>query len=479
MLDLLLSFSSLLPHLYSSARIVDVVVKSSPFPGKLRAPHNYSTRIFLPPISFHPTNYSPSKSKPSIVLIFHSPHITSPFIGYISSLTNSPKNSSKHPAKLVNLLVYRYLEESGFRHSAFTFGYECNVLNAGIDGTAVPRGALLSLLQKGVLFSEAEAFALLNDGEFEARFEKAIGSLNILECTLCDATKMKALQRRVQQKSGAGEEQQQQSIRVPSRAPMLSQTGGDHQTPSTSHTTTTAAATATTTSSANLARPESTSSVKSSLSSSRDQQQHQQQQLGRLQPNSNNVPSNAASFLQQQQSQRGAMATYRTSSDLGSKVACIPQATTSTGTVASSNHLHPQTAASIQAQFYQHFVQLNHSPIPDAAGTPFNITSSNVVSNGVLNGPQQQQLASSMASFPSLGGLHHHQFNSHPLKPSESAGTHNCDIGRRNRQNQGTGHRRKQLAQRKEKRNRDRPDGSRSSSPCTFFPCAALVDVEN
>ncbi|KAI3415717.1 hypothetical protein GPALN_005306 [Globodera pallida] len=324
----------------------------------------------------------------------------------------------------VNLLVYRYLEESGFRHSAFTFGYECNVLNAGIDGTAVPRGALLSLLQKGVLFSEAEAFALLNDGEFEARFEKAIGSLNILECTLCDATKMKALQRRVQQKSGAGEEQQQQSIRVPSRAPMLSQTGGDQQTPSTSHTTTTAAATATTTSSANLARPESTSSVKSSLSSSRDQhQQQQQQQLGRLQPNSNNVPSNAASFLQQQQSQRGAMATYRTSSDVGSKVGCIPQATTSTGTVASSNHLHPQTAASIQAQFYQHFAQLNHSPIPDAAGTPFNITSSNVVSNGVLNGPQQQQLASSMASFPSLGGLHHHQFNSHPLKPSESAGT--------------------------------------------------------
>ena len=47
---------------------------------------------------------------------------------------------------------------------------------------SIPRGALMSLLQKGVLFAEAEVFSLLTDGEIDARFEKAIGCMTILEC---------------------------------------------------------------------------------------------------------------------------------------------------------------------------------------------------------------------------------------------------------------------------------------------------------
>ncbi|KAL7074520.1 hypothetical protein ACQ4LE_006666 [Meloidogyne hapla] len=97
----------------------------------------------------------------------------------------------------VNLLVYRYLEESGFRHSAFTFGYESSVLNAGLDSMSIPRGALMSLLQKGVLFAEAEVFSLLTDGELDSRFEKAIGCMTILECAMCDSAKTKALSRRL------------------------------------------------------------------------------------------------------------------------------------------------------------------------------------------------------------------------------------------------------------------------------------------
>ena len=56
------------------------------------------------------------------------------------------------------------------------------MLNAGLDNTAIPRGALMSLLQQGVLFAEAEVFSLLNDGELDGRFEKAIGCMTILEC---------------------------------------------------------------------------------------------------------------------------------------------------------------------------------------------------------------------------------------------------------------------------------------------------------
>lgn len=108
----------------------------------------------------------------------------------------------------VNFLVYRYLEESGesfflfnlffklniicltypnnvflgFHHSAYVFGYESSVLNAGLDTTLVPRGALMALLQKGILFSEAEVFSLLAEGEVETKFEKAIGSMTLIEC---------------------------------------------------------------------------------------------------------------------------------------------------------------------------------------------------------------------------------------------------------------------------------------------------------
>jgi hypothetical protein len=56
------------------------------------------------------------------------------------------------------------------------------VLNAGIDSSLLPRGALMSLIQKGILFAEAEVFSLLAEGEIETKFDKAIGSMSLLEC---------------------------------------------------------------------------------------------------------------------------------------------------------------------------------------------------------------------------------------------------------------------------------------------------------
>lgn len=49
----------------------------------------------------------------------------------------------------------------GFQHTAFTFGCESNIVNSTIDGTLVPRGALISIIQKGLHFTEAEFFAAL------------------------------------------------------------------------------------------------------------------------------------------------------------------------------------------------------------------------------------------------------------------------------------------------------------------------------
>ena len=51
----------------------------------------------------------------------------------------------------VNFLVYRYLQESGFTHSAYTFGIESHISQSNINGALVPPAALLSIIQKGVL----------------------------------------------------------------------------------------------------------------------------------------------------------------------------------------------------------------------------------------------------------------------------------------------------------------------------------------
>eukprot|EP00951_Prasinocladus_malaysianus_P001653 scaffold11618_cov45-Prasinocladus_malaysianus.AAC.1 len=57
----------------------------------------------------------------------------------------------------INFLVFRYLQESGFSHSAFTFGYESFVHKSKLNGNDVPPGALISFIQKGLQYLELEA----------------------------------------------------------------------------------------------------------------------------------------------------------------------------------------------------------------------------------------------------------------------------------------------------------------------------------
>lgn len=56
----------------------------------------------------------------------------------------------------VNYLIYRYLQESGYLHSAFTFAVESHLSDSTINGALVPPSALLTLLQKGLHYTEAE-----------------------------------------------------------------------------------------------------------------------------------------------------------------------------------------------------------------------------------------------------------------------------------------------------------------------------------
>ncbi|RDD46597.1 F-box-like/WD repeat-containing protein TBL1XR1 [Trichoplax sp. H2] len=52
----------------------------------------------------------------------------------------------------LNYLIYRYLQESGFHHSCYTFGIESHIHRSNINGSSVPPGALISMVQKGMLY---------------------------------------------------------------------------------------------------------------------------------------------------------------------------------------------------------------------------------------------------------------------------------------------------------------------------------------
>lgn len=51
------------------------------------------------------------------------------------------------------LLIWFYL---GFHHSAYTFGIESHISQSNINGALVPPAALLTILQKGLQYTEAE-----------------------------------------------------------------------------------------------------------------------------------------------------------------------------------------------------------------------------------------------------------------------------------------------------------------------------------
>ena len=52
----------------------------------------------------------------------------------------------------VNVLVYRYLLDSGFLHTAFTFEKESNLQRSPYHKAELAPGALVTYLQKGLLY---------------------------------------------------------------------------------------------------------------------------------------------------------------------------------------------------------------------------------------------------------------------------------------------------------------------------------------
>uniref|UniRef100_A0A2P2MRI8 Uncharacterized protein n=1 Tax=Rhizophora mucronata TaxID=61149 RepID=A0A2P2MRI8_RHIMU len=70
----------------------------------------------------------------------------------------------------LNFLVFRYLQESGFTHSAFALGYEAGINKSTIDGNMVPPGALIAFVRKGLQYLEMEANLSNGDGDVDEDF---------------------------------------------------------------------------------------------------------------------------------------------------------------------------------------------------------------------------------------------------------------------------------------------------------------------
>nr|XP_039262814.1 F-box-like/WD repeat-containing protein TBL1XR1 [Styela clava] len=105
----------------------------------------------------------------------------------------------------VNFLVYRYLEESGFHHSAFVFGLESHISQSNINGGLVPSAALISIIQKGLQYVEAE-ISINEDGMiFEGRFSE---SLSLVDAVMPDV--VLARQQQLKEKMAAQKLQQEQ-----------------------------------------------------------------------------------------------------------------------------------------------------------------------------------------------------------------------------------------------------------------------------
>uniref|UniRef100_A0A8B9S0T3 Uncharacterized protein n=1 Tax=Accipiter nisus TaxID=211598 RepID=A0A8B9S0T3_9AVES len=91
---------------------------------------------------------------------------------------------------------------SGFSHSAFTFGIESHISQSNINGTLVPPAALISILQKGLQYVEAE-ISINEDGTvFDGR---PIESLSLIDAVMPDVvqTRQQAFREKLAQQQAS------------------------------------------------------------------------------------------------------------------------------------------------------------------------------------------------------------------------------------------------------------------------------------
>lgn len=79
----------------------------------------------------------------------------------------------------MNILNYAKFLTIGFQHSAYLFGIESHISQSNINGALVPPAALLSILQKGLQYTEAE----ISIGE-DGVEQRLVESLSLIDAVM-------------------------------------------------------------------------------------------------------------------------------------------------------------------------------------------------------------------------------------------------------------------------------------------------------
>lgn len=69
----------------------------------------------------------------------------------------------KITAEEINFIIYQYLQEAGFRHSAYTFEKESNIKENKFNNFHIPAGMLIIFLEKALTLIHIETH--VNDDE--------------------------------------------------------------------------------------------------------------------------------------------------------------------------------------------------------------------------------------------------------------------------------------------------------------------------
>jgi len=95
------------------------------------------------------------------------------------------------------------LSPAGFQHSAYTFGIESHISQSNINGALVPPAALLSIIQKGLQYTEAEI--MIGEDGTEHRM---VESLSLIDAVMPDivATRQNQINQQKQQVKTEGQD---------------------------------------------------------------------------------------------------------------------------------------------------------------------------------------------------------------------------------------------------------------------------------
>ncbi|KJH49991.1 LisH [Dictyocaulus viviparus] len=80
----------------------------------------------------------------------------------------------------LNFLIWKYLQESGMEHSAFVFAMESGLIQSSLIDNEVVSGALVNIVQRGLLYIEAEV-RCASDEVNHVPSGEAVGKMSLLD----------------------------------------------------------------------------------------------------------------------------------------------------------------------------------------------------------------------------------------------------------------------------------------------------------